>query len=35
MVSFQAMEERAKQRLERKKALDEKKKKAEEDKLVC
>lgn len=29
------MEARAQQRLERKKALDEKKRKAEEEKLVC
>ena len=34
MLLFSAMEARAQQRLERKKALDEKKRKAEEEKLV-
>lgn len=35
MLLFLAMEARAQQRLERKKALDEKKRKTEEEKLVC
>ena len=35
MLLFSAMEARAQQRSERKKALDEKKRKAEEEKLVC
>ena len=34
MASFQAMEERAQKRQERKEALDEKKRKAEEERLV-
>ena len=34
-LCYLAMEERAQQRMERKKALDEKKRKAEEEKLVC
>lgn len=35
VLLFSAMEARAQQRLERKKALDEKKRKVEEEKLVC